>query len=80
MLLGAQCVVHTHHTCQHTSKHTRVLTPTLQAPANFSAEQDVHTKRGIDVEMWMMTLERQMRIAMRETLRDALEGLPIQVR
>ena len=39
----------------------------------------MHTKRGIDVEMWMMTLERQMRIAMRETLRDALEGLPIQV-
>jgi hypothetical protein len=42
--------------------------------------QDVHSGRGIDVGVWMTALEKQMRIAMRETFRDALAALPSQVR
>lgn len=41
--------------------------------------QDMHTRKGIDVEIWMLALERQMQFAMRETLKAALESLPTQV-
>ncbi len=41
--------------------------------------QDYVSRKGVDVEVWMTALEKQMRMAMRETLKSSLESLVSQV-